>query len=94
MIIATAKGTVNAKDKADFLSRMKKLSPLVKAEEGCITYEVYESSFEPNVLFFFEVWESQAHLDAHFGQPHMQKHHKEVEGMFPNGYDFKTYQAG
>lgn len=36
----------------------------VRAEEGCIRYDLHKSDYG-NVFFFYEIWESPAHLAAH-----------------------------
>jgi quinol monooxygenase YgiN len=35
-----------------------------RIEEGCKFYELYASNI-PGLFYFNELWESQAHLDAH-----------------------------
>lgn len=37
-----------------------------RTEPGCISHAVYRDTGNPLRLFFFERWESRAHLDAHF----------------------------
>ncbi len=46
------------------------LSP-THAEEGCEFYELYESN-APGRFYFYELWTTQAHLDAHCTTPHFQ----------------------
>lgn len=92
MIITTSKGLIMQSQKANFIKRMKAIIPMVLQEQGCIHYEVYESTAEANVLFFFEKWESQSALDNHFKQPYMVQHHADVEHMFPKGYEFHIYE--
>jgi quinol monooxygenase YgiN len=40
-----------------------------RAEAGCIYYELFESNL-PGLFYFNELWESQAHLDAHAASSH------------------------
>jgi quinol monooxygenase YgiN len=40
-----------------------------RIEEGCKFYELYASNI-PGLFYFNELWESQAHLDAHVATPH------------------------
>jgi quinol monooxygenase YgiN len=40
-----------------------------RAEAGCRFYELFASSI-PGQFYFNELWESQAHLDAHMATPH------------------------
>lgn len=37
-----------------------------RGEAGCVSHAVYRDAENPARLFFFEEWESQETLDAHF----------------------------
>jgi quinol monooxygenase YgiN len=56
-----------------------------RAEEGCISYELYESDSKGR-FYFDEAWESQAALDKHLATPHfkyIEQHMAElIEGPF------------
>jgi quinol monooxygenase YgiN len=56
-----------------------------RTEEGCISYELYESDSRGR-FFFDEAWESQAALDKHTATPHFkhleQKIAELIEGPF------------
>ncbi len=43
----------------------------VLAEEGCLRYEYFFSSQDPNRLLLMEEWESKAHQQQHLNLPHM-----------------------
>lgn len=42
-----------------------------RQEAGYVTYEMYQGLEDPAVFFFYENWESAAHLDAHLQAPHL-----------------------
>ncbi|TQS70106.1 antibiotic biosynthesis monooxygenase [Rhodobacteraceae bacterium] len=42
-----------------------------RAEAGCIRYELHEARGHPGRFLFYEVWETQAHLDAHAASAHL-----------------------
>ena len=42
-----------------------------RAEEGCLSYELYESAAVPGVFVTIESWRSQADVDAHLGSEHV-----------------------
>ena len=56
-----------------------------RTEEGCISYELYESDSRGR-FYFDEAWESQAALDKHTATPHFkhleQKIAELIEGPF------------
>jgi len=42
-----------------------------RAEAGCVTYDLHESTGEPGCFLFYEVWKKPSDLEAHFQTPHM-----------------------
>jgi quinol monooxygenase YgiN len=40
-------------------------------EDGCLRYELFQSTADPGHFFTFEVWRDQPALDAHMHAPHM-----------------------
>ncbi len=47
---------------ADALARMR---PLCLAEDGCVSWEAYQSHEEPSRFVLVERWVSRAHWEAH-----------------------------
>ncbi|WP_434708434.1 antibiotic biosynthesis monooxygenase [Pseudomonas sp. R1-1] len=43
-----------------------------RAEPGCIEYHMLRDKEDPTLFIFYEIWESQAHLDEHSNLPHMK----------------------
>ena len=43
-----------------------------RAEPGCIEYHMLRDKHDPTLFIFFEIWQSQAHLDVHSNLPHMK----------------------
>ena len=44
-----------------------------RAEDGCLSYEAFESTAQPGVYVTIESWRSQDDLDAHMTTPHIAK---------------------
>lgn len=42
-----------------------------RAEEGCLSYDLFESAAAPNVFVMVETFADQAALDSHRASPHM-----------------------
>ena len=40
-----------------------------RTEPGCLVHSVHQDVEDPNILFFFEQWEDQDALSAHFAVP-------------------------
>lgn len=47
------------------------LIPTTRQEEGCLNYDLHQSSTDPAVFVFHENWTSKAALDAHLARPHL-----------------------
>ncbi len=40
-------------------------------EEGCIQYDCHQDVDDPHLFYFYEIWESKAHLTAHSESSHI-----------------------
>ncbi|MET8683130.1 putative quinol monooxygenase [Streptomyces sp. NPDC004732] len=49
----------------------ERIAPLVRAEDGCLQYDLHQVSGEPDRFVLIERWASQEALDAHDVTPHM-----------------------
>lgn len=65
--------SVEAANHAKVLEAAKELTHFSVKEEGCIAYDVYESSTRPNVLLICETWLDSAALSAHEKTAHFVK---------------------
>lgn len=51
-----------------------------RQEPGCLEYLFHRSTTDATQFMAYERWRSQADLDSHFKEPHLQKF---IEGMGP-----------
>ncbi len=51
-----------------------------RKEEGCLSYELYESTSVPDTFVTVERWASQEALDAHMSSPHLAEAFGAAEG--------------
>lgn len=42
------------------------------AEEGCLQYDLHQSTEDPTLFLFYENWAGEKPLTAHFQTPHVQ----------------------
>lgn len=56
--------------RAEAIATARKLIEPSQKEEGCISYDMYESVTTPGEFIIVETWESQEALDRHMKQPH------------------------
>jgi quinol monooxygenase YgiN len=50
---------------------LKGLVEPTRAEEGCLSYDLFTSNVDPTTFVTIEEWRSQADLDAHMQTPHI-----------------------
>jgi quinol monooxygenase YgiN len=71
--LLTVIARVRAKDEqqARLRQELQRLVEPTRAEQGCVSYDLHESCENPGQFLFYEVWKSEADLEAHFQTPHM-----------------------
>lgn len=55
----------------DQVTAFERLVPLVRAETGCLRYDLHAVEGDDDRLVILEEWATQADLDAHGVAPHM-----------------------
>lgn len=65
--------TIMAKDgkEAELEKVLANVVADVRAEEGCIRYDLHKSD-DGKTFLFYEIWESPVHLAAHAKTPHIE----------------------
>ncbi|MFE2282929.1 putative quinol monooxygenase [Streptomyces sp. NPDC059443] len=53
------------------VAAFERLAPVVRAEEGCLQYDMHQVSGEPDRFVLIERWSSKEALAAHDATPHM-----------------------
>lgn len=61
---------------------IKTMTPLSRAEPGCLQYQAHVSGENPRLFFLYEQYADQAAIDAHRATPHFQRH--VLGGAIPN----------
>ncbi len=64
-----------------------------RKEVGCLLYSYAFDVEERGLVRIFERWESKAHLEAHFTQPHMGTWRAKLAEVGASGRDVKFYEA-
>jgi len=53
------------------IDAFERLAPIVRAEDGCLQYDLHRVSGDPDRFVLIERWASKAALAAHDAAPHM-----------------------
>lgn len=74
MVKVVATFIVSEKNRSEFLQKVKDLINLTKEhDDGCIEYDLYHSTTNPDELVMFETWESPVALERHSSSDHYKK---------------------
>jgi quinol monooxygenase YgiN len=52
-----------------------------RAEPGCLGFDLHEMPDEPTLFLFHETWASDAALDRHLMEPHLQRWIAKADGL-------------
>ncbi|WP_161941259.1 putative quinol monooxygenase [Pseudovibrio axinellae] len=88
-------GSFKAKDecRADLISMAKKLITPSQAEEGCISYNVYESPLNPGEFLFFERWKTREAITNHFEQPYFKDFSQKFPAMIVGSAQIEIHEV-
>ncbi len=64
-----------------------------RKEAGCIVYSYAFDVEDRGLVRIYEEWESRAHLEAHFKQPHMVPWREKLAEIGASGRSIKAYEA-
>lgn len=65
--------TVSEENKNKLLELCKELTAFSLKDEGCIAYDIYESSTRNNILMICETWENETSLEKHSNSEHFKR---------------------
>ena len=77
----------------EFLAQTKDLLELSNAEEGCISYNLFQSPIDKSVFLFFEEWKNQAAVDFHFDTEHFKKFGETLNECSSKAAIIKVYSS-
>jgi len=52
-----------------------------REEEGCINYDLYQSTDNPALFIFYENWKNRGDIERHLDMPHCSVFDERTEGM-------------
>lgn len=68
------------------------LVPLSRAEDGCLSYDIFHSKDDPDLWMALDEWRSADHLAAHFRQPHMIAFADGMSGLVEGDLDLRSFE--
>ncbi|MBA3742126.1 putative quinol monooxygenase [Sporichthya sp.] len=77
-----------------FLAAVPGLIEASNADEGVLSYELYEAVATPNTFVMLEVYADKAGMDAHLGSPHFQAAMPALGQVLAGAPTLTYYEAG
>jgi quinol monooxygenase YgiN len=63
-----------------------------RSEPGCIEYHMLRDKQDPTLFIFYEIWQSQAHLDVHSNLPHMAQFREHRMEYLERDFDIRAIE--
>lgn len=92
-IIVTGSMQVKPEKRQEFLDLAQSCIQPSRSETGCIFYNFYEDSTEPNKFLFFEEWQNRNALEEHFQTSYFQRFAAKVPELFIGAVTIKIYHV-
>jgi len=93
MIIVTATITAKPSERDKIISKSQDVIKSTRLESGCITYNLYASTENDNVLIMFEQWENREVLEKHMQTEHFLAFSATIEDLKAGDMDITIYSA-
>lgn len=71
MIVVVGRVKSDADKRGEMIRIGQAVASASRAEEGCISYRLYEDTERENEFVFIEEWADEAALQSHFATPHI-----------------------
>ncbi|MGO9387731.1 MAG: putative quinol monooxygenase [Methanobacterium sp.] len=93
MIIVNATITVKPGERDNIILKSNDLIELTRLEAGCISYKLFKSTEDDNVLMMIEQWENFEDLESHMQTEHFLAYVEDIEDMINKNIDIAVYSA-
>ncbi|MDR0815694.1 MAG: antibiotic biosynthesis monooxygenase [Bacteroidales bacterium] len=91
--IISARVFIKADKVADFIAATKSLLELSRAEEGNVSYSLFQDPEDPTKFMFFEEWKNQAAVEVHFATEHFKKFGETLNACGSQPADITVYDS-
>jgi quinol monooxygenase YgiN len=81
MILLKAQMTIKAEGRPVFLEVMQHFMQASRVEAGCLSFDCYEDTAQPNYFIVLETWDDEASLKQHEHSEHLAQFKAVIGGM-------------
>lgn len=75
----------------EFIGKAEPLIQGTRAEEGNISYNLYQNPANPVAFIFYEEYKDQQAMDTHAASAHFQAFGKAIEGLLASDLIIETF---
>ena len=93
MIIVKATITAKPGDRDKIISISQDVIGPTRSELGCISYELFASTQDKDVLVMFEQWENREVLETHMQSEHFKAFGAAIKDMIAKELEISVYSA-
>jgi quinol monooxygenase YgiN len=93
MIIVKATLTAKPGDRDKIISRSQDVIGSTRSELGCISYELFTSTEDKDVLMMFEQWENSDVLETHTQTEHFKAFGAAIKDIIAKELEISIYSA-
>lgn len=79
---------------ADAQPAMRAMIEASRAEPGCIRYSYAEDVLDPGLMHITELWDTRAHLQAHFRSDHIAEWRSHWADLEITGRNLTLFEVG
>jgi quinol monooxygenase YgiN len=78
---------------ADFIAAAQLMVENSNKEEGCLSYQLFQSPYEKTGFIFVEFYKNQAAIDFHFATPYFKEFGNSIGDMTSKPAEIKIFSA-
>ena len=93
MIMVTAKITAKSGERDNIIAKAQDLITSSRLDSGCISYNLYASTENEDVLLMFEQWENFELLQSHMQTEHFKAFGTATGDILAGEIDIRVYSA-
>jgi quinol monooxygenase YgiN len=79
--------------KSELAKELSAVVPIVRQEEGCMRYDLHQSTEGKPEFMFYEIWQSDEALAAHSKAPHMNEMRERIKDLVAGPPKITTWRA-
>ncbi|MDR1666881.1 MAG: antibiotic biosynthesis monooxygenase [Bacteroidales bacterium] len=91
--IISARVFIQPEKVAEFIEATQSLIEQSRAEEGNISYSLFQDPADPAKFLFFEEWKNQAAVEAHFATEHFKQFGETLNACASTPADITIYDS-